>query len=98
MLRDYFNGKQLCKSINPDEAVAYGAAIQAAMLTGATDEKIKDVLLVDVAAFSLGIERAGGVLTHREIPVFHAKYARHFQYILIAKLMLLLKYMKVKEL
>ncbi|GFR03028.1 heat shock protein 70 B2 [Trichonephila clavata] len=63
MLRDFFNGKELCMSINPDEAVAYGAAVQAAILTGSTDDKIKDVLLVDVAPLSLGIETAGGVMT-----------------------------------
>ncbi|GIY61145.1 major heat shock 70 kDa protein Aa [Caerostris darwini] len=63
MLRDFFHGKELCMSINPDEAVAYGAAVQAAVLTGCTDEKIKDVLLVDVAPLSLGIETAGGVMT-----------------------------------
>ncbi|GIY42389.1 major heat shock 70 kDa protein Aa [Caerostris extrusa] len=63
MPRDFFNGKELCMSINPDEAVAYGAAIQAAVLTGNTDKKIRDVLLVDVAPLSLGIETAGGVMT-----------------------------------
>ncbi|XP_015930016.2 heat shock protein 70 B2 [Parasteatoda tepidariorum] len=63
MLKDFFNGKELCLSINPDEAVAYGAAVQAAVLTGNTDDKIKDVLLVDVAPLSLGIETAGGVMT-----------------------------------
>ncbi|XP_015903845.1 heat shock protein 70 B2 [Parasteatoda tepidariorum] len=63
MLRDFFNGKDLCMSINPDEAVAYGAAVQAAILTGSNDEKIRDVLLVDVAPLSLGIETAGGVMT-----------------------------------
>ncbi|KAF8796861.1 Heat shock protein 70 B2 like protein [Argiope bruennichi] len=63
MLKDFFNGKELCMSINPDEAVAYGAAVQAAVLTGSTDEKIRDVLLVDVAPLSLGIETAGGVMT-----------------------------------
>lgn len=63
LLKDYFNGKDLCMSINPDEAVAYGAAVQAAVLTGSKDEKIKDVLLVDVAPLSLGIETAGGVMT-----------------------------------
>ncbi|GIY87881.1 major heat shock 70 kDa protein Ba [Caerostris darwini] len=62
MLRDFFNGKELCMSINPDEAVAYGAAVQAAVMTGNTDEKIRDVLLVDVAPLSLGIETAGGVM------------------------------------
>ncbi|GBN95638.1 Heat shock protein 70 B2 [Araneus ventricosus] len=63
LLQDFFNGKELCMSINPDEAVAYGAAVQAAVLTGSTDDKIKDVLLVDVAPLSLGIETAGGVMT-----------------------------------
>ncbi|KFM69762.1 Heat shock protein 70 B2, partial [Stegodyphus mimosarum] len=63
MLRDFFHGKELCMSINPDEAVAYGAAVQAAVLTGNADEKIRDVLLVDVAPLSLGIETAGGVMT-----------------------------------
>lgn len=63
MLKDFFNGKELCMSINPDEAVAYGAAVQAAVLTGNTHEKIRDVLLVDVAPLSLGIETAGGVMT-----------------------------------
>jgi L1 cell adhesion molecule like protein len=59
LLKDFFNGKELCKSINPDEAVAYGAAVQAAVLTG----KQKDVLLIDVTPLSLGIETAGGVMT-----------------------------------
>lgn len=63
LLSDYFNGKELCKSINPDEAVAYGAAVQAAILTGHGGEKTSQVLLVDVAPLSLGIETAGGVMT-----------------------------------
>nr|QTA73202.1 heat shock protein 70 [Monochamus alternatus] len=63
LLQNYFNGKPLNLSINPDEAVAYGAAVQAAVLTGETDSKIQDVLLVDVAPLSLGIETAGGVMT-----------------------------------
>ena len=62
MLSKSFGGKELCRNINPDEAVAYGAAVQAAVLGGDNSEKLNEILLVDVTPLSLGIETAGGIM------------------------------------
>ncbi|XP_026432226.1 heat shock 70 kDa protein 18-like [Papaver somniferum] len=62
LLQDFFDGKELCKSINPDEAVAYGAAVQAAMLNGEGNEKVHDLVLLDVTPLSLGIGCYGDVM------------------------------------
>jgi L1 cell adhesion molecule like protein len=63
LLRDYFNGKELCQSINPDEAVAYGAAVQGAILGDVKSDKIDQLVLLDVSPLTLGLETAGGVMT-----------------------------------
>ena len=75
LLQDFMNGKELNKSINPDEAVAYGAAVQAAKLTGVQDDTVLDHLLVDVSPFTLGIESAGGVMTPLIKRNMHIPYA-----------------------
>jgi len=63
LLKEYFNGKELCQSVNPDEAVAYGAAVQGAVLGGVKDEKLESLIVLDVTPLTLGIETSGNVMT-----------------------------------
>jgi L1 cell adhesion molecule like protein len=63
LITDFFGGKEPCKNINPDECVAYGATIQAAILTGQDSQKLTDTVLLDVAPLSMGLETAGSVMT-----------------------------------
>jgi L1 cell adhesion molecule like protein len=63
LLKEFFGGKELCRSINPDEAVAYGAAVQAAIVSGTSTGKAAEMVLLDVTPLSVGIETAGGVMT-----------------------------------
>lgn len=80
MLREFFGGKELCKSINPDEAVAYGAAVQGAILSGQRHSATESLLLVDVTPLSLGIETTGGVMSvvvKRNTPIPVRKTSRY---------------------
>ncbi|KAJ0523946.1 putative Heat shock protein 70 family [Helianthus annuus] len=78
MLRDFFDGRELCKSVNPDEAVAYGAAVMAAKVSGTIDKRVQDVLLHDVTPLSLGVETKGCIFSvviprNTPIPTSNAK-------------------------
>jgi len=64
LLSNFFNGKELSKDINPDEAIAYGAAVQAALLSGHHDDKLDSLVLLDITPLSLGVETAGGMMTN----------------------------------
>ncbi|ETO07244.1 hsp70, partial [Reticulomyxa filosa] len=80
LIREYFNGKEPCKTMNPDETVAYGAAVQAAILSGEEMGKAGDILLLDVAPLSLGIETTLGVMTKliRRNKTIHCKATEIF--------------------
>jgi L1 cell adhesion molecule like protein len=83
MVSEFFNGKEPSKSMNPEEAVAYGAAVQASILSGDLSEKTESLLLLDVAPLSLGIETAGGIMTplikrNSSIPIRKSQYFSTF--------------------
>ena len=63
LIRNFFDGKEPNRGINPDEAVAYGAAVQGGILGGETSDQTKDILLIDVTPLTLGIEVSGGVMS-----------------------------------
>merc|ERR1712231_24028 len=63
LIKDFFNGKEPNRGINPDEAVAYGAAVQGGILGGEESDATKDILLIDVTPLTMGIETVGGVMT-----------------------------------
>ena len=99
MVQEFFNGKEPNKSINPDEAVAYGATVQAAIMTNVKDENIEKLDLLDVTPLSLGIETVGGVMTalipgNSTIPTKKLKFSLFMQ---IIKLLYLFKYLKGKD-
>merc|ERR1712151_1237607 len=98
MLSDFFNGKEPCKSINPDEAVAFGATVQAAILSGSDkSEKLSELLLLDVTPLSLGLETAGGVMTTliKRNTTVPAKKPRLSLLTPITNLVYLFRYLKV---